>query len=952
MSSPQGEFRNANDADERAVRLVAVARRLVEETRPEMRGRAYVSLESRIDRDLGLDSLGRVELGLRVERAFDARLPDGAAAKAETLADLLREIRSATPAGETRAVPATQADLLDEVVGGPDDARTLVEMLEWHVARHPDRLEVTFLPGETEPQTLTYGELATRARRVAAGLAAAGLAPRQACALMLPTSLEFFAVYYGILMAGGVPVPIYPPFRMSQIEDHLRRQAGILANCEARVLVTVPEAKLVARLLRGEVPTLARVTTPAELTTADARFTPVQAAPDDIAFIQYTSGSTGTPKGVVLTHAHLLANIRAMGRAARATSRDVFVSWLPLYHDMGLIGAWLTTLYFSVRLVLMSPVAFLSRPARWLHAIHDYRGTISAAPNFAYEIVASRIDERELEGIDLSSLRWAFNGAEAINAETLERFTARLAKHGLDPLSIAPVYGLAEVALCAAFPATRHGVLVDLVDRDALRDTGRARPVASGDPAAQKIVACGRVLPGYGMRIADANGNPLAERTVGRIELRGPSVTTGYYRNAEATSALFDGEWLDTGDLGYLAEGEVYITGRAKDVIIRGGQNVYPYELEEAVGALEGVRRGCVAVFGARLPEGGDERLVVLAETRLTSEPERGRLRGWINELAIELAGGAADDVVLAPPNTVLKTSSGKLRRAATRDLYERGLVGKAKRAVWWQLARLAARGIAGRVRYAARDALDVILGIWAWIVLAGVAVSGLAVTFVVPGLRARQAAARRIARVGAAACGIRIAVEGVEHLPRANAFVSVANHSTYLDAIILFAALPSNLAFVAKSELAKNPLMRHFLAGVDTRFVERFDVARSAEETQALIAAVRGGTSFLFFPEGTFVREPGLLDFRMGAFVLAAQSGVPIVPIAIRGARARLPDGSWLPKRGAVRVVVGAPIAPAGADWDAALRLRDAARTHILAHCGEPDLAGAQIATVLRPDL
>jgi 1-acyl-sn-glycerol-3-phosphate acyltransferase len=952
VSTSQAQLDTPAGAEDQAALLIALARELVEQTRPDTRGRLHVTLASNIDRDLGLDSLARVELGLRVERALDARLPEGAAATAENLGDLLGALRSAGNGAnaKTGVAPTARSEEPDAVVGEPDDARTLIEMLDWHVTRRPDRLEVTFLATDMERQTLTHGDLAARARRVAAGLVAAGLAPRQACALMLPTSLEFFATYYGILMAGGIPVPIYPPFRMSQIEDHLRRQAGILANCEARVLVTVPEAKLVARLLRGDVPTLRHVVTPAELAVHGNAFTPVETAPDDIAFLQYTSGSTGNPKGVVLTHAHLLANIRAMGRAAQATSRDVFVSWLPLYHDMGLIGAWLTTLYFSVPLVLMSPLAFLSRPSRWLRAIHDYRGTLSAAPNFAYELVASRIDEREIEGIDLSSWRWAFNGAEAINAQTMKRFAARLAPHGLDPLTLAPVYGLAEVALCAAFPATRRGMLVDAVDRDILMDTGRARPVEPTAPGAQQIVACGRALPGYELRTADAKGNALGERTVGRVEVRGPSVTSGYYRNTEATAGLFDGEWLDTGDLGYLAAGELHITGRAKDMIIRGGHNIYPYELEEAAGALPGVRRGCVAVFGASATDGSGERLVVLAETRVTDEAERERLRGRINDLSVELVGGPADVIVLAPPHSVLKTSSGKLRRAATRELYERGLVGAGKRAVWWQLTRLAARGLAGRVRHAIGDVLDVVAGIWAWLVFGGIAIAGLIGTVVIPGLRTRQAASRALARFAAAAIGVRVTAVGTENLPREGSIVAVANHSTYLDAIVMMAALPVDIVFIAKAELAESWLMRRLLTSVGTRFVERFDAARSAEDARDLTEAARSGTSFAFFPEGTFVRAPGLLEFRMGAFVLAAESGIPIVPIAIAGTRALMPAGSWLPRRGPVRVVVGAPIAPSGSEWNAAIRLRDAARTHILAHCGEPDLAGARIATVLRP--
>ncbi|MCL4798856.1 MAG: AMP-binding protein [Burkholderiales bacterium] len=947
MPSAPAPIDAARAPQDRPAALLALLRELVAETRKGER--VEVSLDSRLDRDLGLDSLARVEIGLRIERAFGARVPDEALAGAETPRDLLAALDGGEAARATRHAPA-EAARLEEVAGAPDAARTLLEMLDWHVERHPDRLHVTFLASDEQTQTLSYGALAERARRAAAGLAAAGLRPGEVCAIMLPTSLEFFAVYCGILMAGGVPVPIYPPFRMSQIEDHLRRQAGILANCEARILVTVPEAKLVARLLRGEVPTLKRVATPEELEEGDGGFAPRPASPDDIAFIQYTSGSTGRPKGVVLTHANLLANIRAMGRAAQATSRDVFVSWLPLYHDMGLIGAWLATSYFAVHLVLMSPVAFLARPSRWLWAIHRHRATISAAPNFAYEIVASRLAEHEIEGVDLASLRWAFNGAEAVNADTMERFAARLAPHGLDRRALAPVYGLAEVALDVTFPPPLRGVLVDHVDRETLMHVHRAVPAPPGSPGTQKIVACGRVLPGYELRIADAHGRALPERVEGRIEFRGPSATRGYYRNPEATAELFDGDWVVSGDLGYVAEGELYVTGRAKDMIIRGGHNIYPHELEEAVGALEGIRRGCVAVFGTRADGEAGERLVVLAETREPDRARRDALRAEINRLAVELVGGPADEVVLAPPHSVLKTSSGKLRRAATRGRYERGRGGARGRAVWWQIVRLAARSLWARARHAAGEAAGALYGAWSWLVFGAATLAGFAGSFVIPGLAARQAAARALARLVAAGTGLRIAVEGVAHLPHARAYVLVANHASYVDAIVLMAALPARVVFVAKSELRQNRFMRRVLEAVGTRFVERFDAARGIEDSRALTEVAGAGESLAFFPEGTFVREPGLLGFRMGAFVLAAQQRLPVVPVALAGTRKALPADAWRLRRTDVRVTVGAPIAPTGGDWAAAVRLRDAARAHILAHCGEPDAADRPLPHMQRP--
>jgi 1-acyl-sn-glycerol-3-phosphate acyltransferase len=928
-----------SSADDVERRLLALAAELVAQAGGSPAAASRVGLDAQLDRDLGLDSLARVELGLRVERAFAVRLPAELAAQAQTLRDLLAGILAGTPGAAAAASRVVQRPAQGADCALPDEARTLLEVLDWHAERQPERIHVTFLASDESHETLTYGELRTRARRVAAGLQRAGLVAHDPVAIMLPSGLEYFATWFGVLLGGGIPVPIYPPARMATIEDHLHRQAGILQNCEATLLVTLPEAKLLARLLRAEVPSLRQVLTAREL-ERDAGEPLVHAVgPHEIALLQYTSGSTGNPKGVILTHADLLANVRAMGKAVGANPRDVFVSWLPLYHDMGLIGAWLGSLYFAMHLVLMSPLAFLARPSRWLAAVHTWRGTISAAPNFAYELLASRVDEQELEGLDLSSWRWAFNGAEAISAGTLDRFAKRFAPHGLDPRSIAPVFGLAECALDLAFPPSRRGALVDHVDRGALSRTRRAVPVSADHPRAVPIVACGRALEGYAIRIVDRAGRELGERVEGRVEFKGPSATQGYYRNPEATAALRDGDWLDTGDLGYLADGELHLTGRAKDVIIRGGHNVYPYELEDAVGAIPGVRKGCVAVFGSRDSRTQTERIIVVAETR---EPERSRreaLRAEVNRRAIELIGSPADEVVLAPPQSVRKTSSGKIRRSATREAYERGAIGAAAVPAWRQLLRLGASSVvasAGRWSAALGRAL---YGAWFWFAFAVTCLVAAAGAFLIPGQARRQRFAGTLCRLLAAAVGARITLEGGEHLPR-GPFALVANHQSFADVFVLFAAIPRELVFVAKREYREQAAIGPLLARVGTRFVERFDGERSVADARALAAAARAGETLAFFPEGTFRRAPGLLAFRSGAFVTAAEAGVPVIPVALVGDRAFLRADAWIPRPGAIRVVVAPPLVAEESGFASAARLRAAARAAILARCGEPDAA------------
>jgi 1-acyl-sn-glycerol-3-phosphate acyltransferase len=917
-------------------RLLRVVNALVQETQPQRTGR--VSINSLIDRDLGLDSLARVELLLRVGKEFGVSLPDAALAEALTPDDLLRFIGDAGSAGPT--FPSASILANEAISELPEQAATLTEVLRWNASHHPQRTHVLLYGEDEQALPISYGELLNEAQAIAAGLIARGLRPRQTVALMLPTGRSYLCSFFAVMLAGGIPVPIYPPVRMTQIDDHLRRHAQILDNAQTVFIITIPQAKGIAALLRAKVPALAEIFSPDELVAPPMDLL-YRATPDDIAFLQYTSGSTGNPKGVVLTHANLLANLRAMGQACSVCSDDVFVSWLPLYHDMGLIGAWFGALYFGFPLVLMSPLAFLARPSRWLAAISRHRGTISAAPNFAYELCAKKLADADLEGLDLSTWRLALNGAEPVSVNTLDAFAARFSPCGLRREAISPVYGLAECSVGLAFPPPGRGPRIDTISREVLVREQRAVLFdgATDKALMVRVAACGRALPGHEIRIIDASGNELAERHVGRLQFRGPSATQGYYRNLQATRDLIHEGWLDSGDLAYSVDGEIYLTGRIKDLIIRGGRNIYPYDLEQAVGNIPGLRRGGVAVFSMNDPVNAGERLVVLAETRESQPALRDALRQKINDAAIDVIGMPVDEIVLAPPNSVLKTSSGKIRRAASREAYQRGLIGTPAAKGWKIAWRIGAATLLARINELLLRTLRWSFAIWCWLIfsLLALPVATLVATLQTPTIGRRLVACA--ARLFFTLSGLPRCATGLEKLSDAPELLLV-NHGSYLDALLLCASLPPRFVFVAKRELAENALMRAFLQGMGTLFVERFSAAKSAEDVKEIIAALRRGEDLIIFPEGTFSRESGLKAFHLGAFIAAARAGVPLRVCALRGTRDVLRDQSSMPRFGKMSLTVGDQFAPDGNDWAAAIRLREATRTHMLHLCGEHDLS------------
>jgi len=941
-------------------------------------------LSSQLDRELGLGSLERVELLTRLEDGFGLRLPDRVASEANTPEDLVRAILAVPGTTEAvaeaesalRAVATTQKLHRDALGAGVFAAETLVDVLRYRATHNADDTHLLVSEDGQEGEkslTLSFGELHAAAQRFAEELARRGVPAGGRVALMLPTSRAFFVSFAGILQAGAVPVPIYPPFRADRIEEYAARQSAILNNAEVCMLLTFRRGEAVAKLLRPRVRSLDEVADAEKVIEAADNAPPP--APgvfsphlmgrrvrkgSDLAMLQYTSGSTGDPKGVMLTHANLLANIRAVGRAVELGSEDVVVSWLPLYHDMGLIGAWLTPLHFGVPVAVMSPLAFLTRPEKWLQAFHKHRGTIAAAPNFAYELCVRKIADKDVQGVDLSSWRAALNGAEPVNPETLERFAERFAKYGFRPEAHLPVYGLAEATLGVTVPPLGRRPRIDRVDRETFTLKGHAVRAAAEDEAAISFVSSGRPLPGHEVRIVDGNGDAVPERAEGFLWFRGPSATSGYYRNAKATATLLpegatasDGgfPWVNSGDRAYLSEEEIYVTGRVKDIIIKGGRNLYPHEVEELATRAAGIRKGCVVAFGLKDEGSGTEKLVVAAETRERDAAGRAAIAARVTELVSEGLGLPPDRVELIPPGSIPKTSSGKLRREETKQLYVAGTLSARRAPAWVQIVRLGTKSgldnVAQELLAGLKRGLEILYGLYSILVFALWVVPAWAFLHLIKGPRAAGHYTSSALKILLALAGCRVRVLGKENMEVSGSKIFASNHTSYIDVAVLVSRLDAPYRFIAKREVRDMPFVGSFLERLGHLKFDRTDSESRLREVQEVEELLRQGESVFFFPEGTFTSEAGVRPFQLGAFKAAVATGAPIVPISLEGTRKILRDGTHLPRPGSVKITVHPPIYPrAGGNqggagelsgWRELIRLRDATREVIARDSGEP---------------
>ncbi|HEV2145780.1 MAG TPA: amino acid adenylation domain-containing protein [Longimicrobiaceae bacterium] len=550
---------------------------------------------------------------------------------------------------------------------------TLVELLSLRAGEESGRKAYTFLvDGKLQEEHAAYGELDRRARAVAARLQALGARGERAL-LLYPPGLEYVRALLACFYAGVIAVPVYPPRRNKPTP----RLESILADCRPTLALTTPGLAAEAARLTELMPELARVRWLATEAVEDAAaggWRDPRVHGDDVAFLQYTSGSTAAPKGVMVSHANLLHNFRVIEALTGYTPEDRSVIWLPPYHDMGLIGGILQPMYTGYWAALMAPAAFVQRPARWLEAVTRYRATTSGGPNFAYDLCVHSVTPEDRERLDLSSWKLAFNGAEPVRHETLEAFTRTFGPQGFRREAFYPCYGLAEGTLMVTGSRTPEAPPVLAVDADALAGH-RVAPAEEGR-GATRLVGCGRVAPEQEVRIVDsATLRECAADRVGEIWVRGSSVAQGYWERAEETARTFgarlaesgDGPFLRTGDLGFLAEGELYVTGRVKDLVIVRGRNHYPHDIEQtAARAHPALRPGGSAAFGTE--HAGEERLVVVQEVG------RHCTAADLEEIAAAVRAAVAEEhelqvhaVALVKSGGVPKTSSGKVQRLGCR---------------------------------------------------------------------------------------------------------------------------------------------------------------------------------------------------------------------------------------------------------------------------------------------
>lgn len=563
---------------------------------------------------------------------------------------------------------------------GQNKWRTLPELLVHNAEFYPDSLFARFLKRGEVTTTCTYAQTFKQANDWAILLIEHGLRRGETVVLALPNTEDFVFAYFGVLLAGGVPAATLPMRRLKTESHYLANLAQRLQSIHARMLI-LPEAQ--AHI--AAMPPLSSIEKLMVLTRLDVQpishFISPPIAESNLGVLQFTSGTASQAKVVQLSNAALLAQMCNISKALKVDSQeDSGLSWLPFFHDMGLLGFLLTPMYRAISVTLLQTEDFMARPSLWIKALSDFQATITSGPTSAYALCARFLKDAEVEHYDLRHLRAALVGAEMISDESLRRFAARLQPAGFRATSLLPAYGLAENGVAVTLMPVGEGPAFDTVDLELLQARGLAQPVAGneaqcahGTSVATRSIACtGVPLPETEIAIVNAEGERLAERQVGEVLVSSPSLMTGYYGQLEATQMVLRDGWLWTGDLGYMAHGRLYITGRKKEVLIVGGRNYYPDDLEQAVARALDMRRSDVVAIAYEDPGRATESIVLLVETASTDHDEREALRQRVRQVLIE-ADYPVSEVVLLRPRTIAVTPNGKLMRVDLKLRYLKG---------------------------------------------------------------------------------------------------------------------------------------------------------------------------------------------------------------------------------------------------------------------------------------
>ncbi len=543
---------------------------------------------------------------------------------------------------------------------------SLIDRIE-SVAANP-RGTMTFANGD-DTVTIGWDDLHRDARAAAAGLQARGVRPGDHVALIGPTTRRLVTTIQATWLSGAALVTMPLPMRMAALDQFIAQTRARIHRSNTRIVVIDPDLAAFIEPVPGDPPFVTLDELFADDMPGEDAYRRPDSDPDSLAVLQFTSGSTSEPKGVMLSHRAICNNLDGAWQAAEIVPEDVIVSWLPLYHDMGLVGLLTIPMSLGCTLVQGAPQDFLARPIRWLRWISEFGGTGTAGPNFSYAL-ATRALKRSDEELDLSHMRVWLNGAEPVDPETYRGFFEAGERFGLSPKGAFPAFGMAEVCIAGTFPTPGAGLQTDWVDREALESDRKAIAVEAGSGGATELVVLGRAVPGLEVSVVDPeSGEVCSEREVGELRITGNSLTSGYFNDAESTDALIIDGWLHTGDLAYTVDGQLVVCGRIKDVIIVGGRNIYPQDVEKAAGEVAGVRPGNIIAFGTDGRHGA-QNIIVVAEAR--GDDPVGIARE-VTRVVNDSVGIPPKEVVLVEPGTVPKTSSGKLQRSACKQQYGSG---------------------------------------------------------------------------------------------------------------------------------------------------------------------------------------------------------------------------------------------------------------------------------------